>query len=98
MPKLPAHGLQQLLGYTEGFFPLESKPKASPGEPEAAGLFACFSWAAPAISPVQAAAASARGERCEGLKGSSLLIYFNGYKLMQFSFLWLADIKGQYDS
>lgn len=98
MPKLPAHGLQQLLGYTEGFFLLESKPKASPREPEAAGLFAGFSWAASAISPVQAVAASAWGEGCEGLKCSSLLIYFNEYKLMQFSFLCLADIKGQYDS
>lgn len=67
-------------------------------EPEAPGSFAGFSWAAPAFSLAPAAAASARGEGCEGLKGSSLLIYFNEYKLMQFSFLWLADIKGQYDS
>lgn len=77
---------------------MESKPKASPAKLEAAGLFAQFSWAAPAISPAQAAAANAWGEPCEQLKGSSLLIYTNEYKLMQLSFLWLADIKGHYDS
>lgn len=77
---------------------MESRPKASPAKLEAAGLFAHFSWAAPAISLVQAAAANAWGEGCEPLKGSSLLIYINEYKLMQFSFLWLADIKGHYDS
>lgn len=77
---------------------MESKPKASSAKLEAAGLFACFSWAALAISPAQAAAASAWGEGCERLKGSSLLIYINEYKLMQFSLLWLADIKGHYDS
>lgn len=96
--KLSAHGLQQLRGYTEGLLLLESKPKASAAKPEADGLFARFSWAAPALSPVQAAAASAWGEGCEGLKGSSLLIYFNEYKLMQFSLLWLEDIKGLYGS
>jgi len=45
-------------------------------------LFARFSWAAPVVSPAQAAAASAWGEGCAGQKGSSLLIYFNEYKLM----------------
>lgn len=62
-----------------GVFPLESKPKTSPAKLEVAGLIARFSWAAPAISPVQAAAAGAQGEGCEGLKGSSLLIYFKEY-------------------
>lgn len=61
-------------------------------------MSAHFSWAAPAVSPAQAAAANAWGEGCERLKGSSLLIYINEYKLMQFSFLWLADMKGHYDS
>ena len=65
-----------------GFFPLESKPKDIPTEPEAMALFARFSWAAPVVSPAQAAAASAWGEGCAGQKGSSLLIYFNEYKLM----------------
>lgn len=60
-------------------FPLESKPKPSPAKLEVADLIARFSWAAPAISPVQAAAAGAQGEGCEGLKGSSLLIYFKEY-------------------